>query len=495
MSLEDDLLNDFESDQDGSDIEDFKIPDTPDTAELENNFDSQLEELLDDLLSSQSKINQIEIDNISNPLKYLKVSNVSAAIYERLKRFGSEESDYLQLISYSDYENDEFKLLLDINRLIQLIDMEKSFLFRFIQHKYQQVFPELGAIINSPDDFIKVLRLIQQNLISIKEMEADFKEFLPNNKILLLIMSGLSNAAKQVKLTDTEFDIVLQSCEQYDRLMTLLNDLSSFIQQKLIKFTPNLSNLLGPITTSQLLIHTGSLNQLSLIPSCNLPSLGVKELSSSNKKVNSNIQMGYLFHNNLIKFLPLSVAKQSLRILSAKVTLAARIDLSKSSPDGELGTKYKLEVQEKLNKLIIPPDSTGVKPLPVPTDYVSKKRGGKKIRKMKERFQQSNMAKAQNKLKFGEIEESYVDSYGNEIGLGMIKQENVKVNNKTNATMSKSMKSRLVNDNSEKKRHLDSIFDDDFASIIKRPKVTDDKAVPTNKWINDSMTHLIANDK
>lgn len=469
MNLEDELMNDFESDEDGSnsDKEEVNTSVTPTSIDDSKDSFSELDNLLNNPLSMFTKINQLDMDNMNDPIKHLKVFKLAGPLRQRLKKFDSEESDYLNLTSYSDYENDEFKLLLDINKVIQVIDIEKSFLFKFIKYKYLPVFPELETIINSPNDFIKVLKLIQQDLINIKEMETDFKQFLPNEKILLLIMSGLANVTKQKKLSDAEFSTVLACCDQYDNLVSLLDELSTFIQLKLIKFTPNLSNLLGPITTAQLLIHTGSLTQLSQIPSCNVPSLGVKELSSSNKKINSNVQMGYLFHNDLIKFLPPSIVKQALRILSAKVILAARIDLSKTCPEGDIGIKYKAQVQEKLNKLLIPPDSTGIKPLPVPTDYKSKKRGGKKIRKMKEKFQQSNMAKAQNKLKFGEIEESYVDSFGNEVGLGMVKQDNVKVNNNTKATMSKSMKSRLTNDENEKKRHLDSIFDDDFASIIK----------------------------
>ena len=43
-----------------------------------------------------------------------------------------------------------------------------------------------------------------------------------------------------------------------------------------------------------------------------------------------------------------------MRIISGKIVLAARIDLSKSNPNGELGETYKQEILTKIDKLLTP---------------------------------------------------------------------------------------------------------------------------------------------
>lgn len=476
MSYEDDLLNDLENSGSESEVETHE----------DGNTDLNLEQLVNNSIPLEDQLNLLDITNILDPTTHLQMSKLSGLILDKISKFTNEESDYLKLISNSDFENDEYKFLIQINKLIGMINYEMTFLFTFIKFKYKVVFPELESIVTNPEHYIKIITLVKQDLIGIRDYEEQLKTILSNDKILVIIMSGLQASKTQFTLSDDDFDMILIACKEYNNLSSLLASLSNFIQEKLIKFTPNLTNLVGSVTSAQILIHAGSLNQLCLIPSCNLPSLGVKELSSTTKKINASIQRGYLYHSDLIKYLPPDVTKSALRILSGKVILAARVDMSKSSPNGEIGMKYREEVSEKISKLLTPPDASGVKALPKPTDYKSKRRGGKKIRKMKQKFQMSQLAKAQNKLNFGAVEDSYIDSFGNEIGMGLTRDPNVKVNNNTKASMSKGMKSRLTNDTNEKKRHLDSIFDDDFSSIIKKPKSISTSSTDS-KWIDGNM--------
>lgn len=512
MSYEQDLLNDFGS---GLESEDDRIqsqqesqqesqpqhqPQHNHSTTLNNNNTNtkQLQHIIQNPLLHQHLLNQLTDEPGINPVSYLKVPQLIPEIESQLNSFNNEqESDLLQLISYSDYENDEYKFLLQINQIITLINYETEFLLKFITRQYSRIFPELATIVLNPFDYIKVIQLIKQDLKNIKDYEAPLREILTNDKILVVMMSGVKsnqdNSMNSISPISTEqFDIIMKACDMVMSLETLLNKLSTFIQGKLIKFTPNLSNLLGSITTAQLLINTGSLNQLCLIPSCNLPSLGVKELStkttgSTNAK---SIQKGYLYQNDMIKYLPPNIIKPALRILSGKVILAARIDLSKTTPNGELGTKYHQEVVEKIDKLLTPPGSTMVKPLPKPSEFKSKRRGGKKLQKSKARFRASELAKAQNKMSFGNQEDSYINSFGEEVGLGMVKNSShLSINPNTKAAVSKSMKSRLDTPNNERLNHLDSVLNDDFESIFKKSKEKNMKSESesTSKWLSTDM--------
>ena len=109
-----------------------------------------------------------------------------------------------------------------------------------------------------------------------------------------------------------------------------------------------------------------------------------------------------------------------MRIISGKIVLAARIDLSKSNPNGELGETYKQEILTKIDKLLTPPQQSIDKSLPKPIEMKSK-RAGRKYQKLRAKFEMSELRKAQNKLQFGKQEDTIMNGLGEEIGLGMIK--------------------------------------------------------------------------
>ena len=52
-----------------------------------------------------------------------------------------------------------------------------------------------------------------------------------------------------------------------------------------------------------------------------------------------------------------------------------------------------------------PPPVKAIKPLPAPIDVPGKKRGGRRVRKMKERMAVTDFRKAANRMTFGEMEE------------------------------------------------------------------------------------------
>lgn len=58
------------------------------------------------------------------------------------------------------------------------------------------------------------------------------------------------------------------------------------------------------------------------------------------------------------------------RLLSAKATLAARVDSLHESSDGSLGKNLFEQVKHKIEKMLEPPPVKSVKPLPKPLDKV-----------------------------------------------------------------------------------------------------------------------------
>ena len=74
------------------------------------------------------------------------------------------------------------------------------------------------------------------------------------------------------------------------------------------------------------------------------------------------------------------------------------------------GRKLRGDLEEKLRKLQEPANAKTKKALPVPEEKKRSKRGGKRIRKMKERFAVTDLQKLQNKMEFKPDVGEYGDS-------------------------------------------------------------------------------------
>lgn len=374
--------------------------------------------------------------------------------------------DYMELVAAvtSSSQSDEYLFLMNLSALPELISNEIVILHRYVAARYRPVFPELETLITNSVDYCKIVCKIGQDLSQIRLHEPFLKSIVSGEKLLAIVMSAIQQESAARELSEVNWTNLFDAASACVELGLFLNEVSDFVAEKLAKYAPNVSALVGQVVASQLLMSTGSLNQLALTPSCNLPSLGVRDLLSQQRARTTHIRLtGYLYHCPLIHNLPPEIIKQALRIVSGKTILAARIDVSRSSPGGELGAKYRLEVQEKLDKLLLPPDKTAPKALPVPQERKSKKRAGRRLRKMKERFNMSELRKAQNKMEFGKSERTITDSFGEEVGLGMSRElDGAKVNRNTDARLSKAMINRL-----QKQKEQESI--DVVLSSAKRP--------------------------
>jgi len=99
--------------------------------------------------------------------------------------------------------------------------------------------------------------------------------------------------------------------------------------------------------------------------------------------------------------------------------LAARMDLERQKRDGTYGQNLRDQIEKHIDRLAAPPPAKVVKALPIPNDGPKKRRGGKRARKAKEAYAQTELRKLQNRLQFGEAEEE-VGAFDQTKGMGMI---------------------------------------------------------------------------
>ncbi|KAM3873214.1 U4/U6 small nuclear ribonucleoprotein Prp31-like [Diretmus argenteus] len=193
----------------------------------------------------------------------------------------------------------------------------------------------------------------------------------------------------------------------------------------------------------------GGLTNLSKMPACNLMLLGAQRRTLAGFSSTSLLpHTGFIYHCDVVQSLPPDLRRKAARLVSAKCTLASRVDSFHESTDGKVGYDLKEEIERKFDKWQEPPPVKQVKPLPAPLDGQRKKRGGRRYRKMKERLGLTEIRKHANRMTFAEIEDdAYQEDLGFSLGQlgksgsGRVRQ--AQVNEATKARISKSLQRTL----------------------------------------------------
>ncbi|KAI1010100.1 hypothetical protein LB504_012373 [Fusarium proliferatum] len=331
-------------------------------------------------------------------------------------------------------DHPEYHLLTQSNSLSTQIDGEVVLVHKFIRDHYSTRFPELERLVTTPIEYAKVVAIIGNGPLdseSIKALQTStdnplgitLKSVLDGPSLMIVTVEATTS--KGHEMTPDELERVYKACDMVIALSKAKQTLAEYVQSRMNIFAPNLTALVGSLTAAQLLNAAGGLTGLSKTPACNIASWGSKKKHSG---LATNIgvrQQGYLYNSEMIRGIPTDLKKQALRIVSAKLVLAARVDRTHSSPDGSTGEELKSACLERLEKLTEPPPNKGQRALPVPDDKPSRKRGGRRARKAKEALAMTDLRKQQNRMAFGKEEREVGYGTGEStVGMGMIGQSN-----------------------------------------------------------------------
>lgn len=332
---------------------------------------------------------------------------------------------------------------------------ELTRLHKVLRDHYSIRFPELETLVTSPIKYAKTVAILKNGpLDDIKAISnsADnmvgepLKGVLDGPSLMVVAVEGTTTRGRE--MTDAELKVVLDTCEKIVRLDRERTALTESIRSRVNSIAPNLATLIGSQTAAQFLNQTGGLLELAKIPACNLGAQGSRRQDGLGFATNHGVRaQGFLYDSPLIQEVPNDLKKQAIRIVSAKMVLATRADVSNYAKDGSLGEELKEQCFKRLEKLTEPAPNSGVKALPAPDDKPSRKRGGRRARKAKEAIAMTELRKAQNRVAFGK-EESEV-GYGTgegTVGLGMLGQQNdgriraTQIDQRTRAKLSKNNK-------------------------------------------------------
>jgi len=438
MSLADELLEDLQF----LDDEDVK----PDLPSITEEFSDEESMALDTAIKEEDDeldLSKIIIKELSDVKKLARLVS-SESLSDVLQRIDSYPAAPTLNPSVTNVEQDpEYRLVVEANALNAELDQEILLVNKFIREHYRTKFPELETLIRNPLDYAKTVNLIGNNMNIVK---IDFTSILPSASIM--VVKTAATTTRGQPLPEKELALVLKACEMALTLESAKRKIFDYVQSRMSLFAPNLSAFIGTQTAARLIGAKGGLEGLARTPSSNLASLGAKRALGTGFAVTyAEGAQGFLYQSELVRNTAPDYRKQAQRIAAGKIVLLARIDEQRSSPDGSEGRKALAEVELRLRKLQTPPEHRGPRALPAPLEPPSKKRGGKRVRRMKERNALTEMRKLQNRVKFGEAE-AEVDFGDESEGLGMLTQSGsvraFTVDKRTKAKIGKKTQARLA---------------------------------------------------
>lgn len=238
-----------------------------------------------------------------------------------------------------------------------------------------------------------------------------------------MVITVTNSTSEGTLLEQNKLDLVFEACDLTLELETARKKVLDYVQSRMNLIAPNLLAIVGSTTAAKLISVAGGLAGLVRMPGCNISALGAKRQSQTGFSSTFGIRhQGFLFHSEILQKVPPDLRKQALRIISSKIALASRVDRLHQSPDGSIGASLREYITKRLDKLSQPNPTKSVKALPAPNDSTNKRRGGRRMRSMKQRYQMTELRKQQNRIAFGK-QELEVNINDEMEGMGMIGQD------------------------------------------------------------------------
>ncbi|CAA6670634.1 unnamed protein product [Spirodela intermedia] len=367
---------------------------------ITDDVDNELGDMEEDIDGDMADIDALNYDDLDSVSK-LQMTQRYIEIMQKVEDALQKEQD---VPSYGMVLEDdpEYQLIVDCNALSVDIENEIIIIHNFIRDNYRLKFPELESLVHHPVDYARVVKKIGNEVdLTLVDLEG----LLPSAIIMVVSVTASTTSGKP--LPEENLKKTIEAC---DRALTLDLDkkkVLDFVESRMGYIAPNLSAIVGSAVAAKLMGTAGGLSALAKMPACNVQLLGAKKKNLAGfSTATSQFRVGYLEQTEVFQSTPPSLRIRACRLLAAKSTLAARVDSTRGDPTGKTG---------RICGRKFP------KPLPVPDSEPKKKRGGRRLRKMKERYAVTDMRKLANRMLFGIPEESSLgDGLGE--GYGMLGQ-------------------------------------------------------------------------
>ncbi|KAL9712799.1 U4/U6-U5 snRNP complex subunit prp31 [Leucoagaricus gongylophorus] len=361
-------------------------------------------------------VQQMELGSIDDIGKIAKLegSKRMMDVLKEIERYRENPSSAAQMVLPA-HSNPEYNVIVQANNLSVDVDNEILIVNKFIRDHYARRFPELEQLVTDPAMYIRSVRVLAdaEDLTKV-----NLNGVLPPAIIMSVVVTASTTSGR--RLSEKEWKAIEKACNLADRLEEARKQIFMYVSSRMNVLAPNLSAIIGTTTAAKLLGVAGGLAGLAKMPACNVHLLGAqKKITAGFSTATQRRHTGFIFQSELVTQTPPEYQLKVQRTVGAKSVLAARMDLERMRRDGSYGESLRDKIEKHIDRLAAPPPAKVTKALPIPGDGPKKRRGGKRARKAKEAYAQTELRKLQNRMVFGEAEEE-VGAFDQTKGLGLI---------------------------------------------------------------------------
>ena len=314
------------------------------------------------------------------------------------------------------------------NELIVHLDNEIVEVYNRVRDGYRPRFPELETLVQTPLDYVSVVRAIgnEEDLTKVTALDT----LLPASTVMILTVTATTTAGSG-PLSPDALASVMASCDLAYRLDADKTSVLQYLQRSMDRVAPNLTAFVGSEVAAKLMGAAGGLVQLSTIPASNVQVIGAKRKNLagfSTKASNTGSIYGFVYDSTIVQESPPSIRNKVAKLVGSKCSLLARVDAHGNHKNGSIGVSTKDEALAKIAKWLEPPPARKAEVLAVPDADEGKrsKRGGRRARKMKEKYGMTDVKRAANRMGFNEAEDEFFDGEES-MGLGSLGKAGVRV--------------------------------------------------------------------
>jgi len=225
------------------------------------------------------------------------------------------------------------KIIIQVIGVIDELDADLNSLYERLREWYGLHFPELGREVKSHEKFAE---LIQKYGAKEKMAESEFRTLASRSV-------GMDFSGEDAESVMVFSKSILEMTKTKDKL-------SKYLEGVCREIMPNLSAIAGPLLASRLVAQAGGLEKIAKMPSSTIQLLGAEKALFRHLRGEGRApKYGVLFGHPLIQQAPKHLKGKVARLISAKLSLAARMDFYSKRDDSK---QMKEDLERKVAGLI-----------------------------------------------------------------------------------------------------------------------------------------------
>ncbi|MEM5797048.1 MAG: hypothetical protein QW813_00035 [Candidatus Aenigmatarchaeota archaeon] len=227
-------------------------------------------------------------------------------------------------------------LIIHTNNAIEELDKSINIFIERLREWYSLHFPEMDKVIEDHKTFAKLIEKFGNRKDIDDKRLNQFKE-----------------KSMGIDFTQEDIETVKALATTIIKLYELRERFSNYLSKLLKEIAPNFSVIAGDVVAAKLIAKAGGLERLARMPSSTIQLLGAEKalfrFLKSKKKFKSP-KFGLIYNHPLIKSAPKDKQGKIARLLSSKLSIAARIDYYSKEYKAD---KMKKELEEKVKEVLV----------------------------------------------------------------------------------------------------------------------------------------------